>query len=129
MKRKTTTTNRVKSKQALNKNKKVQPGNGKPTLRKSKSFTIVGIGASAGGLEAFSTLMANLPPNLGMAYVFIQHLSPNHESYLPQIISRKTPMPVHQAADKMQIKKNNVYIIPRGWDSLFRGWYMVDGGW
>src|SRR5215813_3114507 len=51
-----------------------------------KSFPIVGIGGSAGGLEAFSTFLQHLPSGLGMAYVYIQHLSPSHESFLPQIL-------------------------------------------
>src|SRR5882757_7820050 len=59
-----------------------------------KSFPIVGIGGSAGGQEAFSTLLENLSVDLGMAYIYIQHLSPNHESFLTQILQRKTSMPV-----------------------------------
>ena len=77
-----------------------------------KPFPVVGIGASAGGLEAFSTLLENLPTNLGMAYVFIQHLSPDHESFLPEIFNRRTEMTVHQVKNNMQIEKDNIYIIP-----------------
>src|SRR4030095_13411613 len=77
-----------------------------------KSFPIVGIGASAGGLEAFSTFLEHLPPTLGMAYVYIQHLSPNHESYLPQILQRKTKMPVVKVNNGMQLEKDHVYVIP-----------------
>jgi len=75
-------------------------------------FPIVGIGGSAGGLEAFSTLLQNLPRDLGMAYVYIQHLSPSHESFLPEIIQRKTEMPVHKVKDNMPVEKDNVYVIP-----------------
>ncbi|MEP6675764.1 MAG: chemotaxis protein CheB [Ferruginibacter sp.] len=77
-----------------------------------KPFPVVGIGASAGGLEAFSVFLENLPANLGMAYVFIQHLSPDHESFLPEIFHRKTKMKVHQVKNNMPVEKNNVYVIP-----------------
>ncbi|HTE12127.1 MAG TPA: chemotaxis protein CheB, partial [Chitinophagaceae bacterium] len=79
-----------------------------------KTFPIVGIGASAGGIEAFTVLLEHLPPNLGMAYVFIQHLSPHHKSHLSQIFSRRTSMKVHQAKNNLEINKNNIYIIPPG---------------
>src|SRR5947209_15938696 len=56
-------------------------------------FPIVDVGASAGGLEAFTQLLENLPPSTGMAYVLIQHLDPTHASQLAEILSRKSPMP------------------------------------
>jgi two-component system CheB/CheR fusion protein len=77
-----------------------------------KPFPVVGVGASAGGLEAFSILLEHLPANLGMAYVFIQHLSPTHESFLPDILNRKTKMKVHRVRNNMNVEKNNVYVIP-----------------
>src|SRR5687767_173342 len=77
-----------------------------------KSFPIVGIGGSAGGLEACSQLLENLSPTLGMAYVYMQHLSPNHESFLSQILQRKTKMPVVEVKDGIQLKRNQVYVIP-----------------
>jgi len=77
-----------------------------------KSFPVVGIGGSAGGIEAFSELLEHLSPTLGMAYVYIQHLSPNHESFLSQILQRKTKMPVLEVKDGIQLKKNQVYVIP-----------------
>jgi two-component system CheB/CheR fusion protein len=77
-----------------------------------KPFPIVGIGGSAGGMEAFSRLLENLPTDLGMAYVYIQHLSPNHESFLPQILQRKTRMPVWQVKNNMVLLKDHIYIIP-----------------
>ena len=70
------------------------------------------IGASAGGIEAISKLLENLSPRLGMAYVIIQHLAPDHESILPELLERKTSMPVNQVADGMEVKPNNVYVIP-----------------
>src|SRR5579863_3773828 len=78
---------------------------------KQTSFPIVGIGASAGGLEAFIQLLKNLPPTLGMAYVFIQHLDPAHESLLPNILSRVTTMPVREVRDILVIEPDHVYVI------------------
>jgi two-component system CheB/CheR fusion protein len=77
-----------------------------------KPFPIVGVGGSAGGMEAFSTLLENLPTDLGMAYVYIQHLTPNHESFLPQILQRKTKMPVIKVKNNTRIEKDKVYVIP-----------------
>lgn len=77
-----------------------------------RSFPVVGIGGSAGGLEAFSTLLEHLPADLGMAYVYIQHLSPRHESYLPEILQRKTKMPVIKVKDGTPLEKDHVYVMP-----------------
>src|SRR5690242_775358 len=73
---------------------------------------IVGIGASAGGLEAFQNFLAAAPADSGLAYVLIQHLDPNHESMLAELLGRRTPMPVRQVSDGMLIEPNNVYLIP-----------------
>jgi two-component system CheB/CheR fusion protein len=75
-------------------------------------FPIVGIGASAGGLEAFSDLLQALPAAPGMALILIQHLDPRHESMLPDILSRATPMPVRQAVHRTRVEPNHVYVIP-----------------
>ena len=75
-------------------------------------FPVVAIGASSGGVQALSELLENLPDNLGMAYVIIQHLSPTHESILPEILSKKTNMSVHQVINGMRIQQDNVYVIP-----------------
>ncbi len=77
-----------------------------------KSFPVVGIGGSAGGMEAFSQMLEHLPNDLGMAYIYIQHLSPNHESFLAQILQRKTKMPVETVKDNMSLQKNQVYVVP-----------------
>ncbi len=77
-----------------------------------KPFPVVGIGASAGGLQAFSELLHHLSPTLGMAYVYVQHLSSEHPSFLPEILKRKTKMKVHKVTDNMPIEKDNVYVIP-----------------
>ena len=70
-----------------------------------KEFPIVAIGASAGGIDAIFKLFENLSPTLGMAYVIIQHLSPDHESILPELIEKKTRMPVSQVEDGMEVKE------------------------
>lgn len=75
-------------------------------------FPIVGIGASAGGLEAFTQLLSHLPPDTGMGFVLIQHLSPNQKSILAEILSHTTQMPVEQAQHEMTVEPNHVYVIP-----------------
>ena len=82
-----------------------QPSNG--------LFPIVGIGASAGGLEAFSELLQALPEDTGMAYVFVQHLDPRHVSLLTGLLQRHTGMPVLEASDNLKVEPNHVYVIPR----------------
>jgi len=76
-------------------------------------FPIVGIGASAGGLEAFTQLLRALPLDTGMGFVLVQHLDPDHESALTQILSRATPLPVREITDGEAVKPNQVYVIPR----------------
>lgn len=76
------------------------------------TFPIVGIAASAGGLEAFTELLHHLPTDTGMAFVLIQHLDPNHESLLTEILARTTQMPVSQVVDGTTVEPNQVYIIP-----------------
>ncbi len=77
-----------------------------------KGMMIVGVGASAGGLEAFTELLDASPTDAGLTFVFVQHLSPNHVSELPGLLSLHTTMPVEQAKDGMQVKPNRVYVIP-----------------
>ncbi len=74
---------------------------------------IVGIGASAGGLEAFTQLLGALPLDTGMAFVLVQHLDPDHESALTQILSRATSLPVREITNDEPVKANRVYVIPR----------------
>ena len=75
-------------------------------------FPIVGIAASAGGLEAFTELIRHLPTDTGMAFVLVQHLSPDHESLLSEILGRATEMPVRQVEDRMRVEPNEIYVIP-----------------
>ena len=74
---------------------------------------VVGIGASAGGLDVFKRLLGDLPGDTGFAIVFIQHLDPNHQSMLAEILSRATSMPVSEAADGVPLEANHVYVIPQ----------------
>ena len=78
----------------------------------TKSFPIVGVGASAGGLEAFTQLLQHLPVDTGMAFVLVQHLDPDHESALTEILARATAMPVREVTDKLAVEPNHVYVIP-----------------
>jgi len=78
----------------------------------SATFPIVAIGASAGGLEAFSNLLRALPPEPGLALIFIPHLDPTHESAMVELLSRTTRLPVHQAAEGMRVAVNSVYVLP-----------------
>lgn len=73
---------------------------------------VVAVGASAGGLEAFTELLHHLRADTGMAFVLIQHLAPNHESMLAQLLSRQTAMAVHQVEDGAVLSPNQVYVIP-----------------
>ncbi len=75
-------------------------------------FPIVGIGASAGGLEAFTQLLGQLPRQTGMAFVLVQHLDPRHESRLTDLLARATHMPVVEASQGLQVVPDHVYIIP-----------------
>ncbi|MCR4393240.1 MAG: hypothetical protein NUV31_02590 [Dehalococcoidales bacterium] len=75
-------------------------------------FPVIGIGASAGGLEAFSKFFENMPPDSGMAFVLIQHLDPTHTSNMVELLKRYTSMPVYAAEDGMRLQPNSVYTIP-----------------
>ena len=80
------------------------------------AFPVVGIGASAGGLEAFTQMFEHLPATTGMAYVVIQHLDPSHPSLLPGLLARATRMPVCEGQDGLTIEPDHVYVIPSNVD-------------
>ena len=83
---------------------------------------IAGIGASAGGLEALEHFLENVPDNSGMAFVIIQHLDPTYKGMLPELLQRSTAMTVVQAANRMKVKPNHVYVIPPNKDlSILHG--------
>jgi two-component system, chemotaxis family, CheB/CheR fusion protein len=78
----------------------------------NKQFPIVGIGASAGGLEALENFLGNVPENSGMAYIVIQHLDPTQKGMLPELLQRISRMKVFQVKNLMAVKPNCVYVIP-----------------
>ncbi len=77
-------------------------------------FPVVGIGASAGGIEAFKQMLGALPTDTGMAFVLVQHLDPTHPSMLTEILARATRMPVSEVQDRMVVEPDHVYVIPPG---------------
>lgn len=78
----------------------------------SQSFPIVGIGASAGGLQALKDFFTHMPTDSGMAFVVIMHLSPNHESQAAEVLQTTTGMSVKQVTQTMKVERNHVYVIP-----------------
>jgi chemotaxis methyl-accepting protein methylase/signal transduction histidine kinase len=82
------------------------------SLSARRPCPVVGIGASAGGLEAFSLLLRQLPVGTGFAFVLVQHLDPQHESALANILAQTTAMPVSEVTNNLRVRADNVYIIP-----------------
>jgi two-component system, chemotaxis family, CheB/CheR fusion protein len=80
----------------------------------------VGVGASAGGLEAFRRLLAALPAQTGMAYVLVQHLDPSHESALAELLARATRMPVSEVKGEIAVEPDHVYVAPAPQDITFQ---------
>ena len=79
-------------------------------------LTIVGMGASAGGLMALNTFLDHVPADSGLAFVIVVHLSPTQESQLATILQRHTPMPVQQVTESVPLEANQVYVIPPGYN-------------
>lgn len=75
-------------------------------------FPVVGIGASAGGLKAFTNFVKAITPDSGMAYIFVQHLSPTHKTLLPEILKNDASIPIISITDNLAIEPNKIYIIP-----------------
>ena len=93
-----------------------------PTHREEFPFPIVGIGASAGGLEALEQFLRNVTAHCGWAFVIVQHLDPTHKGIMPELLQRVTGMEVFQVSDRMTVKPNCVYIIPPNKDmSILHG--------
>lgn len=102
-----------------------------PNLRQRKElipstlpFPVVGIGASAGGLQAVKSFFEHMPNDNGMAFVVIFHLSPDYQSQVDQIIQQVTKMPVRQVTDTISIEKNTVYVIPPGYNLMMNDGYL-----
>ena len=93
--------------------KKVPPARAIQNQPKGRrSFPVVGMGASAGGLETLQRFFTTMPADSGMAFLVVQHLDPTHESMMTQVLARSTSMNVVQAGNGMAIEKNQVYVIP-----------------
>jgi two-component system, chemotaxis family, CheB/CheR fusion protein len=103
----------------LRSRRRSSPGRGSPLGH--HSFPVVGLGASAGGLDASRRLLAALPPGTGMAFILIQHLDPTHASMMVDLLAGHTPMTVQQAADGMPLEREHVYLIPPGSYLSIRG--------
>jgi len=101
---------------------KGSPSTATPSRQDKRAFPIVGIGASAGGLEALEHFLRHVPEDSGMAYIIIQHLDPTHKGVMPELLQRATGMEVFQVKDRMQVKPNCVYVIPPNKDmSILHG--------
>ena len=91
-------------------------------MPESAAFPVVGIGASAGGLEALQLFFKGVPLGCGMAFVVVQHRDASHDGLLAEILQRATPMPVHQVTDRMHLQPDHVYVTPPDRDlSLLHG--------
>ena len=84
----------------------------KPKQLSENLFPVVGVGASAGGLEAFKQLLRAIPENSGLAYILVQHLDPFHESILAEILQKVTNIPVSEITDNVKVMPDHIYIIP-----------------
>ena len=115
------------SRSAKNKNLKRQLV--KATPAPSPGFLIVGIGASAGGLEAMEEFFHHMPPSNGMAFVVVSHQHAGHVSLLPSLLSRCTAMSVVEATDGMEMEANRVYLAPGGTNlAILRGTRSCETG-
>ncbi|HEY8101139.1 MAG TPA: chemotaxis protein CheB [Burkholderiaceae bacterium] len=92
----------------------------KRAVRDIPRLPIVGIGASAGGLEALEHFLTNMPSETGIAFVVIQHLDPTQKGMLPELLQRFTKMTVHQAANHMKVQPDCIYVIPPNKDMSIR---------
>ncbi|RFP65135.1 hypothetical protein D0N36_10665 [Hymenobacter lapidiphilus] len=92
----------------------------------AEKFPMVGLGGSAGSLQAFEAISRALPPTPGMAFVVVMHLAPDQPSELPAVLQRFTPMPVHEATDGLKVRLNHVYVIPPDRDmSMLHGTLLL----
>src|ERR1044072_2956450 len=100
---------RTKSKRKLRATTSTRaPRESPPRLLPSASFPIVGIGASAGGLEALEHFLSHVPKNSGMAFVIVQHLDPTHKGIMTELLQRITGMPVIQVRDRTAVQPDHV---------------------
>jgi len=92
--------------------KKVRVSDEPPDADGKKDFLVVGIGASAGGIQALRNFFAHVPADSGMAYVVILHLSPDHDSQLAEVLQSTAPIPVTKVEQRVRVEPNHVYVIP-----------------
>ena len=98
----------------------------KPSAGVDEPLLWVGVGASAGGLEAIDAFFANMPADTGMAFVVVQHLSPDYKSLMVELLSKRTPMSVCRAEEGLKVNRNTVYLIPPKKDlTIFHGKLML----
>jgi two-component system, chemotaxis family, protein-glutamate methylesterase/glutaminase len=88
------------------------PATHRPRKVGPRPYEIVAIAASAGGLTALTSILSNLPPGFGATVVVVQHLDPRHRSLMPQIVGRRSNLPVYEATDAVAIEPGNVYLAP-----------------
>src|ERR1019366_2243799 len=98
------------------------PGNAARAKAAGASFPIVGIGASAGGLEALEQFLGRVPAGSGLGFIIVQHLDPTHKGIMPELLQRATGMKVFQVKDRIRVRPDCVYVIPPNKDmSILHG--------
>lgn len=90
-----------------------------PAANPAATEIVVGVGASAGGLEALRSFVGNLPTNMRMTYIVAQHLSPAHDSLLTELLGRETHLPVVEASDDLRVEPNTIYVTPQNTNIKF----------
>jgi two-component system, chemotaxis family, CheB/CheR fusion protein len=101
-------------------------GNGKENIAGGQgALPVVGIGASAGGLEALEALFAAMPVDSGMAFVVLQHLSPDFESRMVELLGRRTRIPIQQVTDGVLVEPDHIYLIPPRKDMILSGGHLL----
>ncbi len=105
-------TQRAATKETKSGKKQVRISAKQPAPNSDRPISVVGIGASAGGLEAFEQLLRALSNDTGLAFVLVQHLAPQHESILSELLGKATGMPVVEVTEGIRVRSNHVYVIP-----------------
>lgn len=103
---------KTKDADATTKTKKESKTKEDDVILSTNRFLVVGIGASAGGLDAFKQLISEIPVDSGIAFILVQHLAPSHISILPELLQKITLIPVHEITDNVHVEPNNIYVIP-----------------
>ncbi|MCB9230966.1 MAG: PAS domain-containing protein [Bacteroidia bacterium] len=93
-------------------NSKGKSENSNGSFPPPEDFYVIGIGASAGGLEALKEFFDNVPPHIHHSFVIIQHLSPDYKSLMTELLAKNTKLPIHEVSNEMQIQPGSIYLIP-----------------